>query len=130
MLIDDDKDDCDIFCEAATQVSECKCHCVHNAADALAILDKTHKLPTCIFLDINMPVMNGFVVLTQIKSNPRLAQIPVIMYSTTPNPKEAEKCLVLGADRFLKKTSDYRKLVSSLREVKSELIDTRQNNRQ
>lgn len=127
MLIDDDKDDCDIFCEAATQVSECKCHCVHNAVDALSMLDKTQKLPTCIFLDINMPVMNGFTVLTHIKSNPKLAGIPVIMYSTTQNQKEAEKCLDLGADRFLRKTSDYRKLVNSLREVKSELIDIRKS---
>lgn len=126
MLIDDDKDDCDIFCEAATQVSECKCHCVHNAVDALSILDKAQKLPACIFLDINMPVMNGFTVLSHIKSNPRLAKIPVIMYSTTPNPREAAKCIDLGADRFLKKTSDYRKLVTSLQEVKSQLIDIRQ----
>lgn len=127
MLIDDDKDDCDIFCEAATQVSECKCHCVHNAVDALSMLDKTQKLPICIFLDINMPVMNGFTVLMHIKSNPKLANIPVIMYSTTRNEKEAEKCMDLGAHRFLRKTSDYRKLVNSLRDVKSELINIRKS---
>jgi CheY-like chemotaxis protein len=124
MLIDDDKDDCEIFCDAANQVSECKCHCVHNAMDALTILDKTQKLPACIFLDINMPVMDGVTVLTHIKRNPRLSKIPVVMYSTTSNPKEAEKCLTLGADRFIRKTTDYRKLISSLREIKSELIDT------
>lgn len=128
MLIDDDKDDCDIFCEAATQVSECKCQCVHSGVDALSILNKAAKLPVCIFLDINLPVMNGFTVLSQIKSTPRLAKIPVIMYSTTPNPKEAEKCIDLGADRFLKKTSDYRKLIASLKEVKSQLTDMGINN--
>jgi CheY-like chemotaxis protein len=123
MLIDDDKDDCDIFCEAAVQVSECKCHCIHNAVDALEILNKAQKLPICIFLDINMPVIDGFSVLRYLKSDPKLAKIPVVMYSTTPNPKEAEKSLSLGADRFIRKTSDYKSLVDSLKEVKSELIN-------
>jgi CheY-like chemotaxis protein len=124
MLIDDDKDDCDIFCAAANEVSECKCHCVHNAADALSILDKTQKLPACIFLDINMPVMDGFSVLRRIKANPKLSKIPIVMYSTTPNPSEAEKSVHLGANRFIRKTSDYRGLVRTLKEVKSQLIDS------
>ena len=125
MLIDDDKDDCDIFRDAAANVTDCKCHCLHNSIEALSILNKTQKLPHCIFLDINMPVMNGFDVLQKIKSNTRLSQIPVIMYSTTPNPKEVEKSLTLGADRFIRKTSDFRALVNVLREVKSDLIDSR-----
>jgi CheY-like chemotaxis protein len=123
MLIDDDKDDCDIFCDAANQVTDCKCHCVHNAVEALSILDKTNKLPACIFIDINMPVMDGFSTLTHIKANPKLSKIPIVMYSTTPNPYEAEKSLHMGADRFIRKTSDYKGLVKRLKEIKSELID-------
>lgn len=123
MLIDDDRDDCDIFCEAANQVSDCKCHCVHSPVDALTILDRSQKLPICIFLDINMPEMDGFSVLRHIRSDPKLSKIPIVMYSTTPNPKEAEMSINLGADRFIRKTSDYKKLVNSLKAVKSELID-------
>lgn len=129
LLIDDDRDDCDIFCDAANQVSECKCHCVHSPVDALSVLSKTQKLPLCIFLDINMPVMDGFAVLKQIRSNPKFSNIPVIVYSTTPNPSEAEKALAWGADRFIRKTSDYHKLVSMLKQVKTELIDSRPGNR-
>jgi CheY-like chemotaxis protein len=123
MLIDDDKDDCDIFRDAANQVSECKCHCVHSPVDALTILDRSEKLPICIFLDLNMPVMDGFAVLKHIKNDPRLSNIPIVVYSTTPNPKEAERSIRLGADRFIRKTSDYKKLINSLKEVKSALID-------
>ena len=130
MLIDVDKDDCDIFCDAANQISDCKCHCVNNAMDALSMLNKVSKLPLCIFLDINMPVIDGFEVLKQIKSDPKLSKIPVVMYSTTPNPREAEKSLSLGADRFIRKTADYSKLVSSLRKVKSDLIDGQLPDRQ
>jgi CheY-like chemotaxis protein len=124
MLIDDDKDDCDVFCEAVNQVSECKCHCVHSPVDALIMLERSQKLPVCIFLDLNMPVMNGFAVLKHIKSDPKLSKIPIVVYSTTPNPKEAEKSISLGADRFIRKTSDYKRLVNSLKEVKSELLDS------
>lgn len=121
MIIDDDKDDCDIFCDAATHVTDCVCHCVHSPVEALSILHRTQKLPDCIFLDINMPVMDGFEVLTRLKNNPKLSDIPVIMYSTTPNPSEAEKSLKLGARKFIRKTPDYRKLIGYLNEVKSDL---------
>jgi CheY-like chemotaxis protein len=123
MLIDDDKDDCDIFCDAASQVSDCKCHCIHDPKEALSILNKTRALPDCIFLDINMPVVDGFDVLRHLKSDPKLSKIPVVMYSTTPNPQEAERSLRLGADRFMRKTSDYKKLILSLQKIKAELID-------
>lgn len=129
LLIDDDKDDCDIFCEAANEVSECKCHCVHSPVDALSVLTKTQKLPLCIFLDINMPGMDGFTLLKHIRSNPKFSNVPVIMYSTTPSPLEAQKSLSMGADRFIRKTADYRRLVSQLKEVKTELIDSRLGNR-
>lgn len=129
LLIDDDKDDCEIFRDAANEISECKCHFVHSPADALSILNKAQKLPICIFLDINMPVMDGFAVLRQIRSNPKFSNIPVVMYSTTPNPNEAKKALAWGADRFIRKTSDYHRLVDLLKEVKTQLIDNRFDNR-
>ena len=122
MLIDDDQDDCDIFVEAASQVAECKCHCYQNPIDALSTLSKINKLPDCIFLDINMPVMNGFAFLSKIKSDPKLSNIPIVVYSTTSNPQEVEKSLHLGASRFVRKTPDYRRLVNSLKEIKQQLI--------
>ena len=125
MLIDDDEDDCDLFCDAANEIVDCNCHCVRNSQEALLVLNRTNKLPDCIFLDINMPVLDGFTVLQRLKSNPKLSKIPVVMYSTTPNPQEAERSLQMGAHRFIRKTADYRKLVDCLRQVKSDLFDGR-----
>ena len=125
MIIDDDEDDCDIFREAASAVTDCKCHCVTDGKKALSILDRAPKLPDLIFLDINMPVLDGFAVLSRIRSNAKLAEIPIVMYSTTPNPQEAERSLQLGANRFIRKTADYTRLVELLKIVKAELVDPR-----
>lgn len=123
MLIDDDKDDCEIFCDAAHEVSNCKCHCVNDSVEALSILERTRTFPHCIFLDINIPVMDGVTVLKKIKANPKLSEIPIIMYSTTSNPLEMQECLQLGADKFVRKTSNYLQLVASLKAIKSEILN-------
>ncbi len=122
MLIDDDKDDCDIFCDAAQQVVDCKCHCVHTCNEALSILSRAEVRPACIFLDINIPVMDGVTLLRKLKSDPLLSEIPVIMYSTTNNPVEIDSCLRIGARRFITKNISYQKLVQTLKDIKDEIL--------
>ena len=118
MLIDDDRDDCDIFMDAVSDVTPCKCHCYREPGKALAVLNRCRHFPTCIFLDINIPVTDGVTFLKTLKADSRLARIPVIMYSTTGNEKEIKTCLTAGAVRFIRKTPNYPKLVRELTEVK------------
>ena len=119
LIIDDDLEDCDLFREALSEVDpDCTCTQAHDGQEGLKILlQETTALPDFVFLDINMPVMNGMECLVQIKNHSRLKNIPVIMYSTTSNTREIKSFYNLGAHDFLIKPHDYRKLVEALQSI-------------
>ncbi len=57
--------------------------------------------PRLIFLDVNLPVFNGFQVLSRLKRNRATAHIPVIMMTTSDTICDVERALSLGADDYL-----------------------------
>jgi CheY-like chemotaxis protein len=106
-LVEDDEDDQHFFIEAIKEIDKSICICVaKNGVEALNKLDNMNSLPDVIFMDINMPLMNGFECLTLLKKHIRLKTIPVVILTTSNNPKEAEVAKVLGAVFFLSKPSD------------------------
>ncbi len=112
--IDDDPEDLDIFYKAVKTVNPlAKCLLARDAKEALNIL-RDAIIPDYIFLDINMPMMNGKTVLTELRQNKKLEAVPVIMYSTSINPNETEEYSALGADQFLNKHNDFRGLCNAL----------------
>ena len=118
LVVDDDKEDRALFCEAASGIdNDIKFLIAEDGLEALKILDQTAVLPNYIFLDINMPKMNGKEFLTRAKKNARFKQIPVVMYSTTSQAKEIEECFKLGAYDFLIKPPSFQKLVDDLRSI-------------
>jgi CheY-like chemotaxis protein len=115
--IDDDVDDRTVFCDAITDINpKIECIAKESAEAAISLLERTSNLPSFIFLDINMPKMGGLECLKLIKQNQRLAAIPVIVLSTTRNPREIEEIKKLGAE-FLSKVGTYDKYVSLLKNV-------------
>jgi CheY-like chemotaxis protein len=113
--IDDDAEDLDIFFRAVKTVNPlAKCLLARNAKEALHILKDT-LMPDYIFLDIRMPVMDGKSVLAELRKNKKLRSVPVIMYSTTINPREVGEYESLGANQFLNKFSDFQGLCDALR---------------
>lgn len=113
--IDDDNDDRELFCDALKDINPTiDCIAKDNAEDAIHLLNTANTLPKYIFIDINMPKMGGIECLKWIKKNSRLSSIPVIILSTTINPKEIAEARKLGAD-FLSKFSGYNKYVSALK---------------
>jgi CheY-like chemotaxis protein len=116
LFVDDDLEEYDLFCEAIKTFRPAT-HCLY-AKDGLAAIDLLHRLsalPDYIFLDINMPVMNGRECLNEIKADNRLNTIPVIMYSTTANPAEISSFEKLGAQDFIIKPSGFNQLISRLK---------------
>ena len=70
-----------------------------------------------LLLDIRMPKVNGTEVLKQIKSDPELCKLPVIMVTTTDDPKEVEHCHSLGCSNYITKPVEYDKFVKAIRQL-------------
>jgi CheY-like chemotaxis protein len=117
-LADDDADDRGFFCEAVEEIDKSVvCFAVKNGALIFNLLSDKTGQPDIIFLDINMPVMDGWECLRKLKSDDRYAAIPVAMYSTTSHVMHVEKALALGALCFLTKPDDFKQIKEILMEV-------------
>jgi CheY-like chemotaxis protein len=105
LLIDDDLDDQEIFSLCLNDIDDnVQCRVANNGIDALDILDKDEEYtPDVIFLDINMPKMNGLACLEKLKEIPRLSDTQIYVYSTTSEGHVEEKSKRLGANGYIVK---------------------------
>ena len=119
LLVDDDKDDQEIFRFALKKVDpEVSCLLANDGVFALEKLqDDSFKLPEFIFVDINMPRLNGVQVLGEIKKIDLLKKIPVYMYSTSGQPDIIQKCKKMGAADFIVKSANISDLEDALRSI-------------
>lgn len=103
LLIDDDREEYELFCQALEQYNK-NISCVHTY-DCYACYNsvKDQKFD-CIFLDYNMPVVNGFECLKKIKENPVLKDVPLYMFSASDVDKcIKELCIENGAIQWIEK---------------------------
>jgi CheY-like chemotaxis protein len=115
LLIDDDEDDQEIFLEAVREISsEVVCTALSNAPEALQKLGSGELQPDVIFLDLNMPVMSGQQFLAEIKRQPELNSIPVIIFSTSSHAATIALTKEMGAADFITKPGTYNVLVTIL----------------
>jgi CheY-like chemotaxis protein len=115
--IDDDPDDLEVFCDAVGEIDpNIKCISAQKAEEGLQILFQAKTLPDYVFLDVNMPVMDGKKCLQEIRSNPKLSNIRVIMLSTSSNAGEITEYKKLGAE-FIVKEATYSRFVKSLKNI-------------
>lgn len=75
------------------------------------------KASYLLLLDISMPKVNGVEVLQRMKQDEELKKIPVIMITTTDDPREVSRCHKLGCSRYIIKTADYQKFVEAIKEL-------------
>lgn len=117
LLVDDDEDDHDIFREAIAIVRpECKMVFAKDGEQGLSQLS-TGMHPDFIFLDINMPKMDGKEFLKQIKTDPHLQKIPVIIYSTSKHKSTLGEYIAMGASSYITKPSEFNLLLSYLKSI-------------
>ena len=118
LLVDDDSDDQMIFIDAIKEIDHSiQCHVVGNGLEALLSLRTKSPSPDIIFLDLNMPKMNGYECLEEIKKEKHLKEIPVVIYTTSKLEAEKERTLQMGAKHFLIKPSDFSLLIKELSRI-------------
>ena len=118
-FIDDDEDDRDFFCTAMQQIDESiECIFAKDGVNAVNQLTENESfIPDYIFIDMNMPLMDGRQCLETIKKIERLDHVPVYIYSTSGSPKLVEQVMKAGAKDFLIKPSSMPELTKMLKEI-------------
>jgi CheY-like chemotaxis protein len=102
LLVDDDEDDVTDFIGELNKIDlPCKCT-LANCGDQ-AIKQVASLMPDIIFLDVNMPGMNGLECLAEIRQIHRLQNVPVILYSMGLPSSYKEKGMKLGASACVEK---------------------------
>ncbi|HEY0030516.1 MAG TPA: response regulator [Bacteroidia bacterium] len=116
LLIDDDTTDRQLFVEAvkSTRIPSIVIE-ASSGEKAIEILKKCDAdFPHCIFLDLNMPIMDGRETLKLIKSSDQLKSVPVFIMSTTASPNDVSTSYKTGVNLFLEKPADFNDFVELL----------------
>ena len=104
LLVDDDADELKIFSDALNEIpGSYQCTYAPTAAQGLEMLQWIH--PNYIFIDYNLPVMNGLDMLAEIRADRKLDNVPVFLYSTTISPDTQLTAQYLRATGCIEKPS-------------------------
>ncbi|HZQ70791.1 MAG TPA: response regulator [Terriglobales bacterium] len=118
LMVDDNPADIDLTSEVLAQ-SEAHFHvnAVNDGAEALSYLRRQGKyakapLPDLVVLDLNLPREDGCEVLSNMKADPSLAKIPVVIFTTSQANSDITRSYKLGANCYLKKPGNLPEFVA------------------
>jgi chemotaxis family two-component system response regulator Rcp1 len=120
LLIDDHPSDAKLFQHAMEQsATRAKLFWVASAKEGLEFLKSDGRFagagrPKLVVADLNMPAMDGFEFLMRARSNPALAIIPIVIFSSSRAPRDVLRCYQLGANSFVNKPMSLEAFVSTI----------------
>jgi CheY-like chemotaxis protein len=116
LLADDDEDDALVFTETVRAIDPAIR--LEHVIDGLKLMQLlVHYYPDILFIDLDMPRKNGLECLLEIRNNPGLAKLPVVVFSSTTRPANIQTAYEMGADLYLIKTSQIKDYVSAVRAI-------------
>jgi len=112
LLADDDRDDALLFQDVLDELTlSTRLEIVFNGEQLMSRLNENSIiLPDVLFLDLNMPRKTGFECLSEMKQDERLKHLPVIIFSTSMDPKAMDILYKTGAHYYIRKPNEYSKL--------------------
>ncbi|MEX2231163.1 MAG: response regulator [Cyclobacteriaceae bacterium] len=115
LYIDDDPEDIEIFYEAVKTVDpSINYSSATSGKQAFEILNSSDVFPSHIVLDINIPGMDGKIILEELRKEKKFDAINVIIYSTDSSPKDIEQIESLGST-FIRKANSFNELCHLIR---------------
>lgn len=118
LLIDDDIDDASIFIEAVNLLDKSiSCRSETNPIKALENLLSSEELPDLIFLDYNMPVINGNELIEKIRAVKKLESIRIIVYSCYSQSAAEQLSIIHDSETYITKPNSFEELTSVLKEI-------------
>jgi chemotaxis family two-component system response regulator Rcp1 len=120
LLIDDHPSDAKLFEHALEQTeTRAKLYWVAAAEEGLAYLKQEGRFVGAarvrlVVSDLSMPGMDGFEFLTEVRKNPALVAIPVVIMSSSRSPRDVQRCYRLGANSYITKPMSLETFVSTI----------------
>lgn len=112
---DDDPDDLEFFKEIVSEIgTHYNVVTQSNGAELLHAIENPPPHPYVVFLDINMPGINGLEVLKKLRSGERHNRLPIVMFSTSNDDEIIERSRELGATYYMPKSSIFDNLKKSI----------------
>lgn len=118
LLIDDDQDDNEVFVEAINSLeNDILCYVETNPTKALEKLKSHEIVPEVIFLDLNMPVINGNEFIEKIREVEELQPIPIILYSSYSVEAAKQLFIKCAPEKYITKPHSFNELTSVLKTI-------------
>ncbi|WP_339803706.1 response regulator, partial [uncultured Marinobacter sp.] len=95
-------------------------HLLSGLSEALSL----NSLPDLILLDLNMPGKDGHEVIVELKSNPALRKLPIVVLTTSSDPRDIAVCYDTGASSYIVKPVTYEGLIDVARSLKNYWAET------
>ncbi|MET0244108.1 MAG: response regulator [Flavitalea sp.] len=120
LLIDDDRDEFDIILAAGDKGDDNTTFTWSYAPSAAAGIEVLNKItPSAVFIDYNMPVMNGIDCALQIRRDPRFASVCLVLYSTSITETMEKDAASAGINFSIQKPDDFGEMSNLIDKVSS-----------
>ncbi len=125
LMVEDSPSDAELAVEAFKQSRVMNTlTIIDNGGDAMEYLQRKGKysdaqVPDLILLDLNLPVKNGHSILAEIKQDPLLKRIPVIILTTSESERDVLESYNLQASAYITKPVDFEKFISIVKDIQN-----------
>lgn len=118
LLADDDLDDCMLFEDVLRELyNQPRLSVVNDGRQLMNFLEGADMFPDILFLDLNMPLKNGYECVKEIRQSKRLQKIPIVIFSTSAKPAAVEVLYEQGINLYIKKPDDFQALIYMIKKV-------------
>ncbi len=126
LIADDDPDDRTLASTALKEINfmldvDFVCDGVELIQTLNNSVKNSHRLPDLVLLDLNMPRKDGRTALKEIKADPKLKHLDIIIFSTSTAEDDKNYTLSMGAKKYIVKPSDYNELINVFKNINEQL---------